>query len=122
MSAIVRVTRLKQPFCRRFRPACGHSAVIESGFICPDCTGPTVNDITQHPDCGCADPASGAWVAEKSTPLQAHFQYQNRCFASSIKTRIFRDFPGLGGLKSEAWDFSYFCKPLHFNIKYAFIE
>ncbi|MGX8011638.1 hypothetical protein ACVDG8_023020 [Mesorhizobium sp. ORM8.1] len=125
MSTINRVTGLKQPFCGGFRPACGHSAVIEaglSGSYAPVAPGPTVNDITQHIDYGYADTASGTWVAENSTSLQARFRYQNRCFASSIKTRIFRDFPGPGGFQFTAYDFPHFHKPLHFNMKYAFIE
>ncbi|CDX48957.1 hypothetical protein MPL3365_10136 [Mesorhizobium plurifarium] len=47
---------------------------------------------------------------------------RNRRSASSIKTRIFRDFSGSGRVNLAATEFSYFRKPLHFNGKYAYIE
>ncbi|CDX42766.1 hypothetical protein MPLDJ20_50188 [Mesorhizobium plurifarium] len=47
---------------------------------------------------------------------------RNRRFASSIKTRIFRDFSGSGKLDLATTEFSYLHKPLHFNGKYAYIE
>ncbi|TPK93710.1 MULTISPECIES: hypothetical protein [unclassified Mesorhizobium] len=47
---------------------------------------------------------------------------RNRCSASSIKTRIFRDFSGSGEARLAATEFPHFRKPLHFKEKYVYIE
>jgi hypothetical protein len=47
---------------------------------------------------------------------------RNRCSASSIKTRIFRDFSGSSKVWLVVMELPYFHKPLHFNEKYAYIE
>jgi hypothetical protein len=46
----------------------------------------------------------------------------NRCSASSINTRIFRDFSGSGGDELAVTEFPNFRKPLHFKEKYVYVE
>ncbi|WP_131803556.1 hypothetical protein [Mesorhizobium sp. LCM 4577] len=61
-------------------------------------------------------------IDRKHALLEAGVGARNRRSASSIKTRIFRDFSGSGKVDLVTMEFSHFRKPLHFNGKYAYIE
>ncbi|RWM25288.1 hypothetical protein [Mesorhizobium sp.] len=124
MGAIGRVTGLKQGPAA-FVPAWDRRAFTASGL--------RKKHMRLSDAADCKQPHTGAELAPSSrssdaqdvpkwTSRDARIRSQNHSFASLVKARIFRDFLGSGEVKPTAMDFPYFHKPLHFNIKYAFIE
>ncbi|MBZ9884547.1 hypothetical protein LB535_19550 [Mesorhizobium sp. CA10] len=94
-----------------------------SAQICACRAGPTVNSLTQQrlnrALRRCLPHACGSSSQAFS---ETGIRLLNCRSASSIKTRIFRDFSSPGGAGFAAMEFFHFRKPLHFNEKYAYIE
>jgi hypothetical protein len=117
------VTGLKQTLNGAASAICGNHSTGHrswSAQLCACRARPTVNSLTQ----GCLNSNASPHARHQSKPalFEAGVGARKRCSASSIKTRIFRDFSGSGELGLAAQEFSYFRKPLHFNRKYAYIE